>query len=85
MPYIDPNWLMVVLGIKPLDAADYTVSAGPAGSHQVWLTAVEPGPHGRPLRRVIKVDTLQGMIQEHAVYDSAAHPIVKAILKDHRA
>ena len=31
VPYIDPNWLMLVLGVTPLDPADYEISS-PAGS-----------------------------------------------------
>lgn len=85
MPYIDPNWLMLVLGIKPLNADDYELSGGPSGTQEYWLTAVENSPHGRPLRRVIKVDRVRGVVREHAVYDSEAHPIVRATLKQHRS
>ncbi len=84
MPYIDPNWLMLVLGVKPLDANDYEISTGPAGTHELWLTAIENSANGRPLRRVIKVDTVRGYIREHAVYDSEAHPIVRAQLSEHK-
>ena len=85
IPYIDPNWLMLVMGISPLNADDYELSHGPDGSRELWLTAIEPGPNGRSLRRVIKIDTMRGVIHEHSVYDSEANPVVKAILSDHKS
>ena len=84
MPYIDPNWLMLVLVVKPLDSNDYEISEGPQGTQELWLTAIEDSPTGRPLRRVIKVDRVRGFIREHAVYDSEAHPIVRAQLSEHK-
>lgn len=85
MPYIDPSWLMLVLGIKPLNPDDYELSRAPAGTQELWLTAIESSPTGRPLRRVIKVDAVRGVIREHAVYDSEAHPIVRAQLSHHKS
>ena len=84
IPYIDPNWLMLVLGIKPLDVNDYELSRGPAGTRELWLTAIEQSATGRPLRRVIKVDTMHGVVREHSVYDSEAHPLVRAVLSGHK-
>ena len=85
VPYIDPNWLMLVLGVKPLDVNDYEVSNGPAGGRELWLSAIEDSPTGRPLRRVIKVDTIRGVIREHAVYDSEANSLVRAQLSRHQS
>jgi hypothetical protein len=85
VPYIDPNWLMLVLGVKPLDANDYEVSHGLSGGRELWLSAIEDSPSGRPLRRVIKVDTIRGVIREHAVYDSEANPLVRAQLSRHQS
>ncbi|MCA9083348.1 MAG: hypothetical protein KDA81_04795 [Planctomycetaceae bacterium] len=85
VPYIDPNWLMLVLGVKPLDTSDYTLSRAPGSSQELWLTAIEDAPEGRSMRRVIKVDTVRGVIREHALYDSEANPLVRAELSQHRA
>lgn len=84
MPYIDPTWLMLVLGVKPLDPADYSISPGPAGIQEFWLTAVEDSPTGRPLRRVIKVDRIRGVVREHTLYDNERNPLVRAVLNQHR-
>ena len=83
VPYIDPNWLMLVLGVTPLDPADYEISS-PAGSRELWLAAIETGASGRPLRRVIKVDVMSGDVREHAVYDSERNPLVRAQLSGYR-
>jgi len=83
VPYIDPNWLMLVLGVTPLNPSDYEISS-PAGSNELWLAAIEEGPSGGPLRRVIKVDVMTGDIREHAVYDSERNPLVRAQLSGYR-
>ncbi|MFY9252771.1 MAG: hypothetical protein WAO83_04925 [Fuerstiella sp.] len=83
VPYIDPNWLMLVLGVTPLDPADYEISS-PAGARELWLAAIEQGASGRPIRRVIKVDVMSGDIREHALYDSERNPLVRAQLSGYR-
>ena len=85
VPYIDPNWLMLVLGVTPLDPAEYEIRSGPVARPELWLTAIEQSPSGRPLRRVIKVDTIRGVIREHALYDSEANPLVRAQLSQHQS
>ena len=85
IPYIDPNWLMLVLGVKPLDAEEYAISKAPGGLSELWLTSIEDNPGGRPMRRVIKVDTVRGVIREHALYDSEANPLVRAQLSQHKS
>lgn len=85
LPYIDPNWLMMILGIKPLDSNDYEVARGPDGSQELWLWAVEDCPDGRPMRRVIKVDTVHGVVREHGVYDSEGRTIMQAKISRHRS
>lgn len=84
VPFIDPNWLMLVLGISPLKADDYELSRGPTSRPELWLSAIEDSASGRPLRRVIKVDTVNGVTREHAVYDSEGNPLVRAMLSKHQ-
>ncbi len=81
VPYIDPNWLMLVVGVKPLHAEDYVLSSAPP--RELWLNASERSPEGRMLRRVIKVDTVAGAIREHAVYDDQSNVLVRAQLSEH--
>ncbi len=85
IPRIDPEWLLVVLGVVPINPDDFELSSGPAGSSELWLTAVTDDFQGRSLRRVIKVDTSNGMAREHAIYDSNRRPLIRALLDDHRS
>lgn len=85
IPRIDPEWLMVVLGVTPLQHEDFEVSRAPTGDRELWLTAIEDNYDGRPLRRVIKVDTVRGVVCEHAVYDSERNPLVRARLSRYRS
>lgn len=84
VPYIDPNWLMLVLGVSPLNADDYTLSRESTSRPELWLTAIEDSASGRPMRRVIKVDTVNGVTREHAVYDAERNPLVRAMLSKHQ-
>jgi hypothetical protein len=85
IPRIDPEWLMLVLGVSPLKHEDYELDSAPTGERELWLTAIEDNYSGRPLRRVIKVDTIEGVVREHAIYDSERNPLVKAILSRHKS
>lgn len=84
VPFIDPNWLMLVLGITPLDASEYQLGPAPNGKPELWLTAVEQTSTGRPMKRIVKVDTVEGVVREHALYDDNNRPVVRAILSSHR-
>lgn len=81
VPYIDPNWLMLVLGITPLDAADYQIR--PGDDRHLLLESIVTAPSGRPLRRVIKFDRYNRVVREHLIADSEANTLVQAILSDH--
>jgi len=83
VPYIDPNWLMMVVGVKPLNAEDYVLSENPP-LRELWLNASERSPEGRDLRRVIKVDTVRGVVHEHTVYDDQSNVLVRARLSEHK-
>jgi len=85
IPRIDPEWLMTVLGVAPLNHEEYELAQSPVGSRELWLTAIEDSYTGRPLRRVIKVDSVHGVIREHAIYDSERNPLVRAILSRHES
>lgn len=84
VPYIDPNWLMLVLGITPLDASEYQMGPAPNGKPELWLTAMEQSSAGRRMRRVVKVDTVEGVVREHALYDDGNNAVVRAVLTSHR-
>lgn len=81
VPYIDPNWLMLVLGVTPLDASEYRISSN---ASMLELAKIEDTPSGRPLRRIIRVDRTRRVVREHAIYDSEGHKLVSAVLGSHR-
>lgn len=84
VPFIDPDWLMLVLGITPLDASKYQLGPAPNGRPELWLTAMEQTPQGRRMKRIIKVDSIEGVVREHALYDENNTAVVQAILSSHR-
>ena len=83
-PRLDPDWLMVILGIQPLDAQDFHIQKPPAGSRELWLVSIEESADGHPLRRVIKVDTARGFAREHSIIDHNGNHLLRAQLSNHR-
>lgn len=85
LPRLEPEWLMTVLGVQPLDAERYELQNAPSGSRELWLVSVEDAPDGTSLRRVIKVDTVLGVAREHALYDSDGQALLRAQLSNHKS
>ncbi len=83
-PRLDPEWLMVILGIQPLDARDFQIQKPPAGSRELWLVSIEESASGQTLRRVIKVDTVRGFAREHSLVDHNGDHLLRAQLSNHR-
>jgi hypothetical protein len=84
LPRLEPEWLMAVLGIQPLNPERYELQNSPLGSKELWLVSVEDAPDGSSLRRVIKVDPLSGLVREHALYNSNREHLLRAQLSDYR-
>ncbi len=84
-PRLDPEWLMVVLGVQPLDVNDFKLQRPPAGSRELWLVSIEDTASGHPLRRVIKVDTVTGFAREHLLVDQNGDTLLRAQLKNHQS
>lgn len=83
-PRLDPEWLMVILGIQPLNAEEFHIQKPPAGSRDLWLASIEESASGQPLRRVIKVDTVRGFAYEHALIDHNGDYLLRAQLSNYR-
>lgn len=83
-PRLDPEWLMVILGIQSLDAKDFHLQKPPAGSRELWLVSIEESASGQTLRRVIKVDTVRGCAREHSLVDHNGEHLLRAQLSNHR-
>lgn len=85
IPYIDPDWLMLVLGVKKLDPDDYVLEPGKdPRMKELWLTSRRSTPNSDVYRYVIKVSTKQRVVVEHAAYDRDHRLIVRARLSNHQ-
>ena len=86
IPYIDPDWLMLVLGVKQLNADDYALEPGDdPRSRELLLTTVKEGIHGGAKRYVIKVNSDYRVVREHVAYDADGRVIVRAQLSNHKS
>ncbi len=78
-----PDWLMEVLGVIPIDASQVTLRRPDPSSPIVELVSEQISPDGRPLRKIIRVNSCHGIILEHALYDSDGLLIASARLGGH--
>lgn len=78
----EPGWLMEALGVAPIPLEGTSIeSAGPNLSR---LTSSHVNAHGRPMRKVITVDTCHGRIMEHSIWDASGRRIAHAQFTKHR-
>lgn len=78
-----PDWIMEVFGVMPIDAENVTAqpgAAGPYGSRTVLLIADRLSPQGRPVRKITTVDRCHGIVLEHALHDEQGQLIASARL-----
>ncbi len=85
VPCIDPDWLMLVLGVRQLDPDDYVLEPRSDPQNQeLWLSSVTHA-HGHDAHRyVIKVDRERRVVREHVAYDKNGAVNVRAQLSDHQ-
>jgi len=79
-----PDWLMEVLGVIPIDESQYTLERHGTEAGTVNLISDRLSPDGRPVRQVVLVDTCYGFIKQHTLYDSRGRLIASAVLKNHK-
>ena len=85
VPYIDPNLLMLVLGVKRLDPSDYVLEPrSDPHNKELWLSSVRHSPGHDAHRYVIKVDREQRVVCEHIAFDKNGAVIVRARLSGHQ-
>jgi hypothetical protein len=78
-----PDWLMEVLGVTPISGSGYEVRRTNAKSPIVELVSVQRTPDQQPIRRIVKVDTVHGVVLEHRVETLEGTKIAKAVLFRH--
>jgi len=78
-----PDWIMEVLGVIPIDGSRYELHATPG---KPWMELATTGiaPSGETLRKVVRVDTRRGWVLEHLLWGANGKLIASAELSDHR-
>ncbi len=79
-----PDWLMEVLGVIPIDVSAVTLHRPNTESPIVDLVSKHTSPSGQTVRKVIRVHSCHGIVVEHALYDGRNVLIASARLGNHR-
>ncbi len=80
---VQPEWLMEVLGVVPLDPNEFRMERGKNHGSFVNLIAECHGPAGEPVQRVIQVDACHGIIREHMLLNAEGSTIARASFSGH--
>jgi hypothetical protein len=78
-----PDWLMEVLGVTPISGSGYEVRRKEAKSPIVELVSVQRAPDQQPVRRIVKIDTVHGVVMEHRVETLEGKKVARAVLFRH--
>lgn len=79
----EPDWLRQVLGVEPL-AVEGTRLQFDKARRRAVLTTLVATEAGQPVKRVVVMETCQGRVLEHVLYDVNEQVVAKAMLSDHR-
>lgn len=82
LPHLDSEWLMTILGVAPLEPADWRLES--AANRTVRLVSTETDTEGRTQERSIVVDLMTGEAQEHVLRDGYGDVQVRVQLSDYR-
>ena len=75
-----PDWIMEVMGVIPIDIGEVRMERNPPGSHMVTLISDSQSPQGYLVRKLTLVDLQNGVIRERGLYNSRSQLIAKAVL-----
>lgn len=76
----EPEWLMEVLGVMPIDPTQYQMVRPTPDTGYVDLVADQTAPNGEPVRRLIRIDTCRGTVVEHRITSADGQTIARARL-----
>lgn len=79
-----PEWLMEVLCVSPLQADQAEMHHDPNNRYRVKLVSHHVGESGAVTRKVSTIDLRRGEVTEHELYDAEHRLIAKAELSDYR-
>lgn len=77
---IQPEWLMEVFGVVPINEADYSLERPSTDEPIVDLVAHKTNPTGQRVERVIRVNTYSGTVDQHLLRNSDGEVIATAKL-----
>ncbi|QDT56411.1 hypothetical protein Pan44_44650 [Caulifigura coniformis] len=84
MPFpVQPEWLMEVFGVVPLDPNEFRMERDVQGSPLVKLISDCRGPTGEPMQRVIQVNACHGLIYLHELRNAEGVVIARASFEKH--
>ena len=78
-----PDWLMEVLGVSPISGSKYEVRRAKPNSPIAELVSVQRTPDQHPVRRIVKVNTMYGVVLEHRVESLEGKMIARATMSRH--
>lgn len=79
-----PDWLIEVLGVIPLNESQFNVDNTDARTYTVTLSSEQISPRGEPVKRLLLVDAQHGVVLGHSLFDARGSLIAKATLKNYR-
>jgi hypothetical protein len=79
-----PDWLIEVMGVIPLDESQFTVDNTDARTYTVTMSSEQISPSGEPVKRILLVDAQHGVVLGHSLFDARGQLIAKAALKNYR-
>ncbi|MCA9088234.1 MAG: hypothetical protein KDA90_06300 [Planctomycetaceae bacterium] len=81
---IQPDWLMEVFGVIPLNEQEFQLSRPDPMAPIVELVANRTTPQGETVQRIIRVNTCRGQITEHLLRRGDGHLIARAVMENYR-
>jgi hypothetical protein len=80
---VQPEWLMEVMGVVPLDPNEFRMERETKGSPFVKLISDCRGPSGEPMQRVIQVNACHGLVTLHELRNAEGKVIASASFQGH--
>jgi hypothetical protein len=80
---VQPEWLMEVMGVVPLDPNEFRMEREARGSPFVKLVSECHGPTGEPMQRIIQVNACHGLVTLHELRNAEGKVIASASFQGH--
>jgi hypothetical protein len=80
----EPEWLMEVLGVVPIDVDEFELAVPETPQQYVDLICSRTSPTGTPVRRLVRINLCQGRILEHRIESMDGRVIASARLDEYK-